>query len=649
MNSSSPILPRIREVDDLWALGMADLKPLAGEIRALIMETVAANGGHLASNLGVVELTLALHYVFRSPMDKIVWDVGHQCYAHKIVTGRLERFSGIRMMGGISGFPKNAESVHDIVGTGHASTAISSALGILLGQERRGVKGKVIAVVGDGALTGGLALAGLNYAGHLGRNLIIVLNDNNMSIGRNVGALSSYLSGLTTTRAYLMFRKKFDRTVGGLPVVGSKLMGIVTRMKKGLKAVFFRESLFSDLGFEYVGPIDGHNIPRLIRMFRNVQRFEGPVVVHVITRKGKGYSFAEENPTRFHGVTPFSLLDGKFENARKLGFTEAFSRSIVGLAEKDKRIVAVTAAMADGTGLRPLRDADPRRVFDVGIAEENAVTFAAGLAIAGLRPVVAIYSTFMQRAVDQVIHDVAIPGLPVVFAVDRSGIVPSDGETHQGLFDAGLFGAVPGLTIVSPSCAMEMDLCLRWALSAPGPVMIRYPKAVCAPDLAECAAALEAGRGVFVRRHRSEVLLVSVGGILPEVMKAIHILNLKGISADIYSMRFIKPIDSEYLLNVISPYATVVLAEESFVRGGVGEYVGRLLFEHGSRIRFTSIGAPDRFVSQGSRSQLLGFCGLDGESIARRVENLCIEQGEALDAFGAIGGFSSSLTSSETH
>ncbi len=646
MGSPEPVIPRISDIRDFWNLPVSDLRPLAEELRLLIMETVSANGGHLASNLGVVELTIALHYVFRSPRDKIIWDVGHQSYAHKIITGRRDQFAGIRQMGGISGFPKSSESEHDVIGTGHASTAISSALGVLVGQERRGTAGRVIAVVGDGALSGGLALAGLNHAGHLGRRLIIVLNDNNMSIGRNVGAISSYLSGLTATKAYQLFRSEFDRTVGGLPLIGSKLMGIITRMKKGMKAVFFGESLFSDLGFEYVGPINGHNIPKLIRMLRNVKRFDRPVVVHVKTRKGKGYLFAEENPTRYHGVAPFSLLDGKFENARKLSFTEAFSRSLTDLAGKDRRIVAVTAAMADGTGLTPLRSAAPDRVFDVGIAEENAVTFAAGLAVAGLRPVVAIYSTFMQRAVDQVIHDVAIPGLPVIFAVDRAGLVPGDGETHQGLFDIGLFGPVPGLGMLAPSCAAEMDGFLRWALSRSGPVMIRYPKAVCAPDLAECAAPVEEGRGVFVRRHGSEVLIVSVGGILPEVMKAVHVLNLRGISADIYSLRFIKPLDEGYLLEILSLYRRVVFVEEGYSRAGIGEHIGRLLLENGVAARFVIIGAPDRFVSQGMRGQLLRLCGLDGESIARRAENACLDTSEA-PVFP--GSSRSSLTSGKSH
>jgi 1-deoxy-D-xylulose-5-phosphate synthase len=636
MNSSYPIISGINNPEDLRALSAYKLEPLAAELRAMIMAVVAANGGHLASNLGVVELTIALHRVFHSPRDKIVWDVGHQCYAHKILTGRRDSFPSLRTWGGISGFPKRSESEHDIVGTGHASTAISSALGILVGQEQTGTRGRVVAVVGDGALTGGLALAGLNHAGHMRKKLIIVLNDNEMSIGRNVGALSSYLSGLTMTRLYQVFRREFDRTVEGLPVVGTKLMGIISRLKKGLKAVFFRESLFSDLGFEYVGPIDGHDMRRMIRIFRNLRNLDRPVVVHVTTRKGKGYPFAEENPTRYHGVAPFSLFDGKFENSSKLTYSEAFSRAMIRVASEDRRVVAVTAAMADGTGLQALKEASPARVFDVGIAEENAVTFAAGMALSGLRPVVAIYSTFMQRAVDQVIHDVAIPRLPVVFAVDRSGVVSGDGETHQGVFDVSLFSSIPGMTIVSPSCRGELEMFLRWSLSREGPVMIRYPKAVCGPELEELASPPEEGRGVFVRHHQSEVLLMSLGGILPEVLKAAHLLNLRGISADIYAARFVKPLDAEYLRKVLDLYEKAVLIEETVTRGGLGQAIAHILQERGSPIRFYSIGVPDAFPPQGSRGELLRACGLDGESIARRVEEILVASGGLEVPFGTI-------------
>ncbi len=636
MSASYPILSQINSPEDLRALPASLLEPLAGELRAMIMEAVAANGGHLASNLGVVELTIALHRAFRSPQDKIVWDVGHQCYAHKILTGRRDSFKSLRTLGGLSGFPKRSESEHDIVDTGHASTSISSSLGIAIGQERSGTRGKVIAVIGDGALGGGLALAGLNHAGHMRKNIIIILNDNAMSIGRNVGAISSYLSGLTTSRLYQLFRKEFDRTVAGLPVVGTQIIGIISRLKKGMKAVFFRESLFSDLGFEYVGPIDGHDIARMTRIFRNLRNLEAPVVVHVTTRKGKGYPFAEENPTRYHGVAPFSLLNGKFENSSKLTYSEAFSQAIVRLAAEDPRIVAVTAAMADGTGLRALKEASPAKVFDVGIAEENAVTFASGLAIAGLRPVVAIYSTFLQRAVDQVIHDVALPGLPVIFAVDRSGVVSGDGETHQGVFDISLFGSVPGLSIISPASRQEMELCLRWALLRGAPVMIRYPKAVCGPDLEELASPLEEGKGVFVRHHQSEVLLIAVGGILTEALKAAHLLNLRGISADIYSMRFVKPLDEAYLEKVLSLYGCAVLVEETLTRGGLGEHVGRMLHERGSSVRFRSLGVADLFLPHGSRGELLRLARLDGESIARRVEEILVETAGVIVPHGAL-------------
>jgi 1-deoxy-D-xylulose-5-phosphate synthase len=529
------------------------------------------------------------------------------------------------MWGGISGFPKRSESAHDIVETGHASTAISSALGIAVGQDLSGTKGKVIAVVGDGALSGGLALAGLNHAGHMRKDLIIILNDNEMSIGRNVGALSSYLSGLTMSPAYQAFRREFDRTVGGLPVVGTELMGLVSRLKKGLKAVFFRESLFSDLGFEYVGPIEGHDIQRLIRIFKNLKRLKSPVVVHVTTRKGKGYPLAEENPTRFHGVSPFSILDGKFENSAKLTYAEAFSQAIMKLADEDPRVVAVTAAMVDGTGLRGLKETHPQRVFDVGIAEEHAVTFSAGLALSGLRPVVAIYSTFMQRAVDQVIHDVAIPRLPVIFALDRSGLVERDGETHQGAFDVSLFSPVPGMALLAPSSGGELELCLRWALARGGPVLIRYPKAVCGPDLEELAVPLEEGRGVFVRHHQSEILLIVVGGLLPEALKAAHHLNMRGISSDIYSLRFIKPLDTVYLARILSLYDRVVLIEEAAARGGMGEHVAGILQGNGLAARLTCLAIPDAFFPHGSRAELLRAAGLDGESIARGVEKVCVD------------------------
>jgi 1-deoxy-D-xylulose-5-phosphate synthase len=627
-----PILPDIHGPQDLRGLSEPELDQLAAEIRELIMQVVSRNGGHLASNLGVVELTIALHRVFESPRDVILWDVGHQCYAHKILTGRAAQFATLRTQGGLSGFPRRSESAHDPVETGHASTAISCALGMVTGRQMLGESGHVVAVVGDGALTGGLALAGLNNAGHSGKNLIIILNDNAMSIGRNVGAFSAYLGRLTMTRLYEAVRRRFDRTVTRLPVVGGEVKKIVDRLKKVTKALFFRETMFGDLGFRYVGPVDGHDIHGLTRILANVKDVEGPVLVHVTTCKGKGYALAEDDPTRFHGITPFSLLDGSVEESTKLTFSEAFSQAMVALAGEDPRVVGITAAMVDGTGLKGLAARMPQRVFDVGIAEDHAVTFAAGLALTGMRPVVAMYSTFLQRAVDQVIHDVALPRLPVVFAVDRAGFVPGDGETHQGVFDISLFSAVPGLTMLAPASRGELSMFLRWAVSSARPVMIRYPKAVCGPELPELAGPLEEGRGVFVRFLQSEVLIMSVGAMLPQCLDAAHLLNLDGISTDIYNLRFLKPLDEAYLLSVLRLYRHVVLVEEAVTRGGLGETVNRLLGESAmGGVTFVAMGAADRFPGLGTREQLIAEAGLDAAGIALRVRTIC-ERGLVTEA-----------------
>jgi 1-deoxy-D-xylulose-5-phosphate synthase len=615
-------LDRIDGPEDLQGFSHRELTVLAREIRERIISVVSANGGHLASNLGVVELTIALHRVFRSPTDTIIWDVGHQCYAHKLLTGRRTVFATLRTAGGISGFPKPSESPHDQVETGHASTAISYGLGLAAGRQMRGEKGRVVAVVGDGALSGGLALAGLNHAGHLGKNLVIVLNDNAMSISRNVGAISAYLGRLTTSRLYQAFRREFDRAVRRLPVIGGELTRYVTRLKKALKAILFTETLFADFGFEYAGPIDGHDIPALERVLANARRLDRPVVVHVMTRKGRGYRFAEDDPTRFHGISPFSVVDGMVEESARQSYTEVFADAVTRIAREDARVVGVTAAMAEGTGLARMRREFPARIFDVGIAEDHAVTFAAGLALAGLRPVVAIYSTFLQRAVDQVVHDVAIPHRPVVFAVDRAGLVSGDGETHQGVFDLALLGSVPGLAIVAPCGAVEMEAALRWAFASDGPTVIRYPKAVCAPDLDELAAPFEPGRGVFARFHQGEVLIVAVGAMLLEGLRAAHQLALRGIAADVYALRFVRPLDGEYLASVLSMYGAVVTAEEGTVRGGVGQAIARLAAERGIGLSLACLGTPDRFLAQATRDELLARCGLDAAGIARSTEGL---------------------------
>jgi len=622
MESTYPLLNSIRGPQDLRSLSSDVLPELAEEIRNLIIRVVSANGGHLASNLGVVELTLALHAEFDSPTDKFVWDVGHQCYVHKLLTGRKDRFHTLRKREGLSGFPKRCESAHDVVETGHSSTSISSALGIKVGQELRGRGGKVVAVIGDGALTGGMALEALNHAGHLGKDLVVVLNDNNMSISENVGAISYYLTRITSTRLYRDIRTRIDNAVKTIPRYGSHLMEGITRMKRGMKAVFFKETLFTDLGFEYIGPIDGHDIELLREVFRIVKEMDRPVVVHVLTRKGKGYPYAEDNPTAFHGVSSFRIEDGKLEKKPTVSFTERFSQALLAAGRRDPSIVAITAAMAKGTGLSTFQTEFPRRFFDVGITEQHAVTFAAGLATAGMKPVVAIYSTFMQRAVDQLIHDVALPNLPVVFALDRAGLVGEDGETHQGLYDIPLLRSVPNLSILAPSSGAELELMLGYALALGTPVVLRYPKADCGHDYPALSLPLEPGRGVFVRKKGSKAVILSLGGLLSEVEEAAILLSHEGIDVDIYNMRFVKPLDADYLGDMLGDYDFALLVEDGASLGGLGESLGALVRSRNLALAYSHIGAPDRFLAHAERDELLTECGLDGRGIASAAKAL---------------------------
>jgi 1-deoxy-D-xylulose-5-phosphate synthase len=615
-----PLLSKIENPEDLKNIPEENLPQLAKEIRDYIVSVVSENGGHLASNLGVVELTIALHTVFHSPIDKIIWDVGHQSYTHKILTGRRKYFTTLRKLQGMSGFPKHTESIHDPFDTGHSSTSISAGLGILIGQRLQNREGKVIAVIGDGALTGGMAFEALNNAGHLKENLIIVLNDNKMSISKNVGALSSYLTRITATRFYQVFQKSLDMALNKLPVFGKTLFGILSRLKKAVKAFLFGDSIFSDLGFEYIGPIEGHNIQLLLKTFRHVRMIRKPVVVHVRTQKGRGYIYAEGDPSLYHGVSPFSIIDGKIEKKKTLTFTEAFSEIVLKLAMEDPSIVAITAAMTSGTGLSHFQALFPKRFFDVGITEQHAVTFAAGLAASGLHPIVAIYSTFMQRAVDQVIHDAALQKLPVIFAMDRAGLVGDDGETHQGLFDIALFKAIPGIVMLSPSCKSEMELMFRHALVCGCPVMIRYPKAICCPESGELASQIVTGRGVFVGPQSGDALFIITGGLLAEALFAREILAERGIQLDIYNLRFIKPIDEEYLEKIISAYEFVFCIEEGSLLGGIGEQILSRMSGLQSRTRIRTIGASDQFISHGTREELLSFAGLDGASLASAVE-----------------------------
>jgi len=624
--SEFSILPGLKDPVALKNLSSEELKILSGEIREYIINTVNKNGGHMASNLGAVELTIALHRSFNSPFDKIVWDVGHQCYTHKLLTGRYKEFKTLRQSGGMSGFPKREESPHDIMDTGHASTSVSAALGVLIGEHLTGSKGRAIAVIGDGSLTGGQALEALNYGGHLRKNLIIILNDNNMSIGTNVGAMSSYMSRLTSTGSYLNMRNFIDRSVSIIPFFGKSLLRMIYRLKRGAKGIIYKENLFTDLGYKYIGPIDGHNIERMEKIFDTVKEIQTPVVIHLMTKKGKGLTVAEDDPSGFHGVSP---VPGKTEknplsvNTRKL--TEAYGSALMEAAAEDKSIVAITAAMTKGTGLQDFSEKYPDRFFDVGITEPHAITYSAGLAITGLKPFVSIYSTFMQRAVDQVIHDVAIPGLPVTIVMDRAGLVPGDGETHQGLYDISLFKNVPGLTFLSPVNSNEMKSAVNLARKTDGPFMIRYAKDVCFEEVESLSEPFVSGRGVFFRKRESDkekMLLISLGSLLSEAEKCADLLEERDISADIYNMRFIAPVDIDYLFEIVSNYNLTVFIEDGVKTGGLGEQLAAKMYESDKRFHFRYFGAPDKFLGQATRGELIKQCELDGESLAKKIMNI---------------------------
>jgi 1-deoxy-D-xylulose-5-phosphate synthase len=627
MLDSEPLLPRIQGPGDLKSFTIPELSRLAAEIREHIIAAVKKNGGHLASNLGVVELTIALHTVFDSPRDKIVWDVGHQCYAHKLLTGRFALFSTLRRMGGLAGFPRRDESPHDAFNTGHASTSVSAALGFLAAGQILGIGGMAAAVIGDGALTGGMAYEALSHAGQLGLPLVVVLNDNKMSIGPNVGGLSKYLSRLSMKAKYQLFRRTFDAMVRGIPLVGESLYAAILRLKRAVKAVFYTDNFFVDLGFEYVGPIGGHNIPALLQVFRDVRKLGRPIVIHVITRKGKGYGDAEDDPGTYHGVSApvapiFPVREAGREDRETPGFTEAFGRALCKAAERDPRVVAVTAAMEKGTGLSAFREAFPDRFFDVGIAEEHALTFACALAIRSLKPVTAIYSTFIQRGVDQVIHDAALQRLPLILALDRAGFVGEDGETHQGLFDIGLFRPVPGMRILCPAGAVELGLMLDWALAVPhgGPVVIRYPKDRSPPEIPAFSRPLIEGRGVWIRGGRAgekaSVCLAFTGGLYDEVLKAAALLDDAGIEADCYNLRFLKPVDEAYLAGIMDSYALTVFVEEGIREGGFGECALALARRWNCRGKVLTLAVEEGFAGLGTRQELLRANRLDGSGIA---------------------------------
>lgn len=596
---------------------------------------VGKNGGHLASNLGVVELTIALHRVFESPKDAFVWDVSHQSYTHKLLTGRYENFHTLRKKDGMAGFTKRAESPHDFFDVGHSSTSVSSGLGLLVGRSLQEQEGKVVAIIGDGALTGGMAMEALSHAGQLAKNLIVVLNDNQMSISENTGSLSRYLSRLTMTSSYQFMRFGIDSLVNKLPLLGKLFTKFIFRFKRSVKALLFPTNLFVELGFEYVGPLNGHNVSELEEVFRKVRNLSRPVVVHVVTKKGRGYSYAENDPAAFHGIGPFCTSDGTVEKYDALSYTEAFSNALLNLAEKDSRIVAITAAMSKGTGLAPFSRKYPARFFDVGIAEQHAVTFAGGLSTAGLMPVAAIYSTFIQRAMDQLIHDIALPALPSIFVLDRCGAVPDDGETHQGAFDISLIRPVPNMILMAPASAREIELALQWAVDRKAPVVLRQPKTSCPSEQEAFAQPIQEGRGVLLRCHDvvasesaglpegpSALLIVCTGGIFSEALAAARNLVLHDILVDIYNLRFIKPIDQEFFLQTVASYQAVLFVEDGVREGGISQALELLVARRFPEKQTSICALPDNFLALGKRPEILEDCGLDSNSLAAAARSL---------------------------
>lgn len=615
------MLQNIKSPDDIKNLSYSQLLELAQEMREKIIHVVGKNGGHLSSNLGVVELTIALHRVFESPTDAIVWDVSHQCYAHKLLTGRYDQFDTLRQKNGIAGFTRHQESVHDFFDSGHSSTSISSALGLLEGRRLLQKEGKVVAVIGDGALTGGMAFEALSHAGQISKNLIVVLNDNQLSIGKNTGSLSRYLSRLTVTSTYQTLRYKIDRFIDKIPIINKHLAKFVFRLKRGLKGILLTNNLFVDLGFEYIGPLNGHNIEDLEKDLQRVKKLDRPVVVHVMTRKGKGYSPAENDPVSFHGIGPFCTSDGTVEKFDTVSFTEVFARTMCDLGEKYPNVVAITAAMAKGTGLATFAHRFPQRFYDVGIAEQHAVTFAGGLACSGIKPVVAIYSTFMQRGIDQLIQDIALQQVGAIFALDRAGAVPDDGETHQGIFDISLLRPVPNLTLLAPASGVELESSLEWAVQQNLSVIIRYPKASCPEEEKEFAVPFEIGRGVLLRDENfdSKTLFVCTGGIFPEVKEAQKILLKDNIHADIYNLRFLKPLDKKYFLEVVKTYDNIIFVEDGIRIGGIGTYLESLLQRTYIDKNTAVCGFHDKFISQGKRADILEEAHLSPEYLAKKA------------------------------
>jgi len=614
----SSLLDTINSPADVKALGREELDLLAQELRARMIDTVSHTGGHLAASLGAIELAVALHYVLDTPSDKIVWDVGHQAYAHKLLTGRREQFDTLRRKGGVSGFPRRAESPYDAFDTGHGSTAIAAAIGMAKARDLVGKENTVVAVVGDGAMTGGMAFEALNLAGHLSTPLIVVLNDNQMSIARNVGALAGYLSKVRLDPHYLRAKAEFESVVSRLPG-GESIIDAVDRLKGGVKQVLMPGMLFEELGFTYLGPIDGHDLPVLIETIEHARELQRPVLVHCVTQKGRGYVPAENDAAKWHRTGAFDVDTGEpVSVSGGLSFTHTFGEQMVRAAEADRRVVAITAAMKAGTGLSEFADRFPDRFFDVGMAEQTAVTFGAGLAAEGLRPVVAIYSTFLQRAYDQIVHDVALQKLPVTLALDRAGVVGEDGPTHHGVFDLSFLRHIPNLVVMAPKDLTELAAMLRTALELDAPAAIRYPRGegTNPPDGGQ--EALPMGRAELLREG-DDVAIIAIGTMVGPAQAAAARLAEQKIGAAVLNARFVKPLDEDAICELATSCGRVVTVEENAVSGGFGNAVMELLERRGIYAPVLPLGIPDRFVEHGSREELLGDLGLEPEAMTARI------------------------------
>lgn len=613
------LLDNIRQENDIKNLNEEDLALLAKEIREFLIEKISVTGGHLGSNLGAVELTMALHLALNLPEDKIIWDVGHQSYTHKLLTGRRSGFDTLRKYGGMSGFPKRRESECDAFDTGHSSTSISAGLGLVKARDLNGEKHLVVSVIGDGSLTGGMAYEALNNAARLDSNYIIVLNDNNMSISENVGGVSKYLSNVRTADGYLDLRDGVYNTLKDMPKYGNQMVKFIRRAKNSVKQLVIPGMLFEDMGITYLGPVDGHDIGQMVRVFNVAKRVKKAVLVHVLTQKGKGYLPAERHPARFHGAEPFEVETGLPAHPRaKANYTDIFSTVMTKLGQRDEKVVAITAAMPDGTGLKRFRNMYPERFFDVGIAEEHAVTFAAGLAAGGMKPIVAIYSSFLQRAYDQILHDVCIQNLPVVFAIDRAGLVGSDGETHQGIFDLSYLSSIPNMHIMAPKNKWELSDMMKFAIGFGAPIAVRYPRGEAYDGLKEHRKPIVYGKSEWIYEE-GDICLLAVGSMVKTACQVREQLKEKGYSCSLINARFVKPLDEDTIESAYDAHKLFVSMEENVASGGYGEKVREFLDRKKWGKAFLSIAIPDAYVEHGNVELLRQEIAIDADSVTKRI------------------------------